>query len=130
MFSFNHYSKWAIIILMTLVYLIRRFFHRIFEFLRHWYVKSFKIYSNFVLDRLERIDRVLAWRINLHYLFQPLYRDYSVLGYILGFILRFLRLIITGLVYLIIFGLFILAYLVWLLIPVFVVWRILTSDFQ
>ncbi len=114
---------------MVLIYLIRRFFYRIFDFLRHWYVKSLKIYSNFVLDELVKIDRVLAWRVNLRYLFQPLYKDYSVIGYGLGFILRFLRLVGTGLIYLFIFALAILIYLVWLLIPILILGWILTSVF-
>lgn len=113
---------------MVLVYLIRRFFYRIYDFLRHWYVKSAKIYSNFVLDRLAKIDRVLAWRINLQYLFQPLYKDYTIIGYGMGFLLRLLRLIGTGFVYLVIFAIAILIYLVWLLIPILIVWWVLTSN--
>lgn len=128
-FLFSPSPKWAIMSSMVLIYLIRRFFYRIFDFLRHWYVKSLKIYSNFVLDELVKIDRVLAWRVNLRYLFQPLYKDYSVIGYGLGFILRFLRLVGTGLIYLFIFALAILIYLVWLLIPILILGWILTSVF-
>lgn len=103
---------------MTLVYLIRRFIYRILEFLRHWYLKSPKIYSNFVLERLERIDRTLAWRVNFKYLFQPLYGEYSVVGRVLSFFIRILRLIATSIIYLILFLVAILVYLIWLLIPV------------
>ena len=47
----------------ALVYLLERFFHRIFEFLRHWYVKSGRMYSSWFLDQLEEVDYYLAWRI-------------------------------------------------------------------
>ena len=113
---------------MTFVYLIKRFFYRIFDFLRHWYVKSAKIYSNFVVDRLQKMDRVLAWRVNAKYLFQPLYKDYSLVGHILGFPLRFLRLIGTGLVYIFVFVLAILIYLIWLAIPIVIIWKTLTMN--
>lgn len=113
---------------MTIVYLFNRFFYRILDFLRHWYVKSAKIYSNFVLDKLSDIDRVLAWRVNLRYIFHPLYQDYSIISYSLGFIARTLRFIGTVLIYAALFVLALFVYLVWLSIPIFIVFRILISD--
>lgn len=109
---------------MALVYLIRRFFFRIVEFLRHWYVKSFKIYSNFVFDQLQKMDRTLAWRVNVRYLFQPLYKDYSIIGYVLGFILRISRLLGISAIYLVIFLFVIAVYVVWLMIPIAIILRI------
>ncbi|KKU91543.1 MAG: hypothetical protein UY23_C0001G0149 [Candidatus Jorgensenbacteria bacterium GW2011_GWA1_48_11] len=115
------------IMLGALAYLGERFFYRLFEFLRHWYVKSARVYSNFVIDRLERLDRYLAWRITLKNLFQPLYKDYSVIGYVLGFIFRFFRLIFGGFVYLIFFAVATLLYVFWILTPPYLVWRIIIS---
>ncbi|MEK7506340.1 MAG: hypothetical protein AAB572_01930 [Patescibacteria group bacterium] len=109
---------------MALVYLIRRFFFRVVEFLRHWYVKSFRIYSNFVLDELQKMDRTLAWRVNVRYLFQPLYKDYSIIGYVLGFILRIGRLLGISIIYLVVFLFVIVAYVIWLMIPIAIVLRI------
>ncbi|MGC9602990.1 MAG: hypothetical protein ABSF47_00780 [Minisyncoccia bacterium] len=113
---------------MALAYLVRRFFYRIIDFLRHWYIRSAKMYSNFVLDRLARIDRVLAWRVNLKYLFQPLYRDYSVIGYVMGFLLRSLRLAGISVIYLFIFAIAIFVYVVWLLAPIFILSKVLTAN--
>ncbi|MEK7626690.1 MAG: hypothetical protein AAB399_00795 [Patescibacteria group bacterium] len=109
---------------MALTYLIQRFFYRIAEFFRHWYVKSFRVYSNFVFDELQKMDRTLAWRVNVRYLFQPLYKDYSIIGYILGFILRFGRLLGTSFIYLVVFAFVIAVYIVWLMIPVALILRI------
>jgi len=86
------------------------------------------MYSNFVLDRLARIDRVLAWRVNLKYLFQPLYRDYSVIGYVMGFLLRSLRLAGISVIYLFIFAIAIFVYVVWLLAPIFILSKVLTAN--
>ena len=109
---------------MALTYLIQRFFYRIVEFLRHWYVKSFKIYSNFILDELQKMDRTLAWRVNVRYLFQPLYKDYSIGGYVLGFILRVSRLLGISIIYLAVFLIAIAVYVVWLMIPIAIILRI------
>jgi len=87
------------------------------------------MYSNFVLDKLAGVDRVLAWRVNFKYLFQPLYQDRSLVGYVLGFILRSLRLAGISLIYLLIFAAAILVYLVWLSIPILILYEILTAKF-
>lgn len=108
----------------ALGYLAYRFVYRIGEFLRHWYVKSMRIYGNFVINRLEHLDYFFAWKITLKNLFQPLYKDYSLIGYILGFIFRALRLTIASFVYLIIFAAAILIYIIWLLTPVFLIVKI------
>lgn len=108
---------------MAFIYLGERFLYRIVEFLRHWYVKSGKIYSNFVLNKLTQIDEVLALRITWNHLLEPLFKDYSIIGRILGFIFRTIRLIVAGIIYIFIFAIAIFAYFLWLLIPPAVVWQ-------
>lgn len=101
----------------ALRYAGRKGAYRIAEFFRHWYVKSAKIYSNFVLNRLERLDYVLAWRITARHLFEPLYRDYSVVGYALGFLFRLFRLGFASILYAAIFAAALAGYVVWMFIP-------------
>ncbi len=108
---------------MAFIYLGERFLYRIVEFLRHWYVKSGKIYSNFVLNKLTQIDEVLALRITWNHLLEPLFKDYSIIGRVLGFIFRTIRLIVAGIIYIFIFAIAIFAYFLWLLIPPAVVWQ-------
>ncbi len=112
----------------ALLYLVRRFFFRIKIFLGHWYVKSARIYSNFVLNQLERLDRLLAWRITLRNLFQPLYGDFSLIGYVLGFCFRVVRLIFGSIVYLAVFIIALGVYIFWLIIPPFVVLGIIIGS--
>ncbi|MEK7593393.1 MAG: hypothetical protein AAB464_01620 [Patescibacteria group bacterium] len=113
---------------MFIVYLFNRFFYRLKEFFRHWYVKSFFIYTDFVVSFLERLDRVFAFKITLRFLFQPLYGDYSVLGYILGFIFRISRLAVGGLVHLAVIAIAVVLYLIWLATPIYIVYRILWTQ--
>ena len=113
----------------ALGYLAQRFLYRVVEFLRHWYVKSVKIYSNFVLNVLSRIDHYLAWKITLKYLFQPLYKDYSPIGYILGFLFRLGRLTIASVIYGTLFFIAIGLYLLWLLVPAYLIYLIFRNGF-
>ena len=105
-------------------YLIHRFFYRVIEFFRHWYIKSASFYWHFVINQLERLDYYLAWRITLKYLFQPLYKDYTLIGYILGFIFRSARLLIASIIYAVIFAVALVLYVLWLLVPVLLVYKV------
>ncbi len=108
-------------------YLFRRFFYRIIEFLRHWYVESVRIYFNFVLNQLQAIDYSFAWKITLKNLFKPLYKDYSVIGYVLGFIFRVLRLFVSTIIYGFIFVFAAAVYVAWLALPVFLIFKVFFS---
>lgn len=108
----------------AIVYLGQRFLYRFFEFIRHWYIKSLRIYTNFFITKLESIDYYLAWKITLRNIFEPLYKDYSILGYILGFIFRSLRLLVGTFIYAIIFSLVAFCYLIWLAAPIYIVSKI------
>ncbi len=113
---------------MSFLYLGERFLYRIVDFLRHWYVKSGRLYSNFVFDKLSKIDEVLAWKITLRHLFEPLYKDYSIVGYFFGFLFRSIRLLVASAIYLVIFAAAIAVYVIWLLIPPFIVWSAFHSS--
>ena len=64
------------------VYLGNRFFYRLGEFLRHWYKDGFFVFFRWLVNLLERMDRYFAARITLRYLFQPLYQNYTFVGYV------------------------------------------------
>jgi len=110
---------------LLIVYIIELFFYRIKEFLRHWYVKSFRIYFHNVVNFLERLDRFFAFKITLRYIFHPLYQDYSLIGYVLGFIFRSIRVIAAILFYSLIVVVAVFIYLFWLAIPIFIIYKIL-----
>jgi hypothetical protein len=108
----------------ALVYVIERFFYRIRTFIEHWYVTSFRKYSDFVLNFLSRVDYYLAWKITLRHLFQPLYRDYTFLGYVLGFIFRSVRLLTAGIIYVFLFAVIAGLYIFWLSVPPIIIYLI------
>lgn len=105
----------------SLVYLASRLLYRIKEFLRHWYIGSFLVISHQVFNILEKLDRRLALRITLRNFLRPLYQDYSVLGYILGFFFRSWRIIIASVIYLAIIAVALAVYIFWALIPIYII---------
>lgn len=106
-------------------YLAQRFVYRIVYFLRHWYIVGGKKYANVFLDILERLDRTLAWKINILHIFTPLYKDYSFLGHVLGFFIRLLRFFVTSILYVCIFAIAFLGYILWILIPPYIIYNII-----
>lgn len=110
---------------LALFYLIERFFYRLLDFFRHWYVKSFFIYYHQVITFFEKLDRTFALKITLRHLFQPLYKDYTLIGYFLGFIFRAFRIVAVSLIYLFLIILAALLYLLWILLPLYALIKII-----
>jgi hypothetical protein len=99
----------------ALGYLVHRFFYRIFDFFRHWYVGGSRIIAHAFISTLEDIDRSFAVKITLQHFFEPLYKDYSVIGRILGVIFRSFRVAIGIVIYAVIAVCFAVAYVIWIL---------------
>ena len=108
-------------------YLAGRFLHRIFEFLEHWYPGSFRVAGGKFMELLADWDRFFALRITVRHWHEPLYQDRTFIGYILGPIFRTGRIILALIVYLLAAALAGLLYLPWLLIPPYIIYKILTG---
>lgn len=108
----------------ALTYLVGRLIYRIGDFLKHWYVHSAKMYANYVIDQLSALDRSLAWGITFRHFFEPLYKDYSFLGRVLGVFFRTLRFAFGTVVYALIFIVAVLIYLIWALTIPFLILKI------
>lgn len=111
------------------IYLGHRFVYRVLEFLRHWYIKSMRMYSDFVLNKLEDIDKHFAFVITVKHIFHPLYGDYSIIGYVFGFLFRLLRLLIGAAVYVAVFVIAIFFYIIWLAAPIYILYQVVVPLF-
>lgn len=107
---------------LALTYIFHRFFYRLGDFFHHWYVDASRRFAYIFTSALEELDRTFAVKITLKYFFYPLYKDYSVMGRILGIIFRFGRILIGTTVYLLAAVIFSLIYLVWLAVPPAIIW--------
>lgn len=103
------------------IYLLERFFYRLVDFFHHWYIDGSREIGHRFITALESADRSLALKITIRYFFQPLYRDYTVIGRILGVIFRSGRILIGVVVYLVVVALFLLFYLAWLATPAIII---------
>ncbi|MEX1014514.1 MAG: hypothetical protein WDZ80_05125 [Candidatus Paceibacterota bacterium] len=106
-------------------YLLYRIFYRIGDFLNNWYIRSSRNYWHWVITKIQRIDYRLAWKITLKNLFKPLYKDYSFVGYVVGFFLRIGRLFFSSIIYLIILSIASLIYLFWISLPILIILQII-----
>jgi hypothetical protein len=102
----------------ALIYLAHRFFYRVFDFFRHWYADGSRAIGHRFMATLASADQSLALKITLRHFFEPLYKDYTVIGRILGIIFRSGRIAIGAVVYVFLASVFAIVYLIWLFIPV------------
>lgn len=101
----------------SLVYILNRFFFRLGDFFHHWYVDGARYLFHYFFVSLEKIDRRLAFRVTLAHIFEPLYKDYTIIGHIVGFIFRFVRVLIGLVFYAGFAAIFLAVYLFWLILP-------------
>lgn len=109
------------------VYLVQRFFYRIVDFFHHWYVDGSRSIGDQFMLTLRTADESFAIKITLRHFFEPLYKDYSIIGRILGVIFRTGRILVGGIAYLLISIIFAIVYLAWLAIPALMLWYIATG---
>ncbi len=109
---------------ISLVYLGQRALYRIWLFIKHWYIGGFVRGITWHLAVLEQLDRFFALKITFRYLFQPLYRDYTVIGYLFGFLFRSIRIISALIIYALFAVLSLMLYLGWASIPLLLTYRV------
>ena len=105
----------------SLTYLIGRFLYRIHDFFHHWYTDGSRIFFYKLISFLQYLDQTLALRMTLRYFFQPLYKDYSFIGRILGVVFRTCRAFIGIVAYVFVLILFLVAYVLWLAAPIILI---------
>lgn len=102
---------------ISVIYIIYRAFYRLGDFFHNWYVHGSRNLAHFFLSVFERFDRVFAVRITLRYFFHPLYKDYSIIGRILGIIFRSGRILIGVSFYVLLAVIFLAIYVAWFSVP-------------
>lgn len=117
----NHFMRYADI---SFVYLLDHLAGRGRDFLKHWYVDGFLRSVDWTLHIFERLDRRIALRITAKNWFQPLYQDYTIIGFIWGFIFRTIRIFVGLIVYAAVLTAAILLFLLWSAFPLLAVYQI------
>jgi len=92
-------------------------------FFRRWYVNSyFYIYKNTVWI-ISELEKRWSLKVNALYIFKPLYQQNNLIGFILGFFYRSLKIIFISFIYLIIILGAIISYILWALIIPFMIFK-------
>jgi hypothetical protein len=112
---------------MTTYYIFSSLVDRIVDFFNHWYAGGFKTWSHAAISFMEGLDRRLAFKTTLKYIFHPLYQDRSFIGYSLGFVFRVARILIGAAVYgaVIIFSAGL--YLLWAAAPLYAIFKVISG---
>ncbi len=108
---------------MVLIYLGQRLWVLVSNFFYHWYVHGSRNIGHYFISFLERVDQSLAIRITLRHFFEPLYKDYTVIGRILGVFFRSGRILIGTVVYVFLGVLALGIFLAWLILPVLLIFQ-------
>ncbi len=94
-------------------------------FFRRWYAGGFFVVYDMVRSLFRRLERKFALRANAHFLFKPLYQEYNIVGYVIGFVYRALTLLFGGLVYAFIGLSGVVVFAAWAAIPAYGIYRII-----
>jgi hypothetical protein len=108
----------------SVVYLARRFIYRFLDFFHHWYVDGSRVIGRRFMATLTAADQSFAVAITLRHFFEPLYKDYSIIGRIMGIVFRSVRVVIGGIFYLILAAVFALVYIIWVAIPAIIIFYV------
>jgi len=108
-------------------YIVVRFMGRLFGFLDHWYRGGTQFFWRQFGDTITSFEGIFAVVLTVRHLFEPLYQDRTVIGYILGFIFRTLRAFIGLVVYLFTTVVIFAFYLLWLALPAFAIYKVLVG---
>lgn len=112
---------------MTAYYIFSSLVDRIVDFFNHWYAGGFKVWSHAVISFMESLDRRLAFKTTLKYIFHPLYQDRSFIGYALGFVFRTARLFIGAIVYGAAIAVSAGLYLLWAAAPLYAIFKVISG---
>lgn len=106
--------------MIAIPYLLQQFFYRLWQFFEHWYYRSFVKIGGWAVGFLEFLDKFFALKVSVRHFGEPLFQDYSIIGYILGFVFRTFRILAGALTYAVVIALFSLIYVAWAVTPIYI----------
>lgn len=109
----------------SVVYLARRLLYRFLDFFHHWYIDGSRVIGRRFMATLTTADQSFAVVITLRHFFEPLYKDYSVVGRIMGIVFRSIRIVIGGVCYFVLALVFAVVYSIWLAIPAVILFYVI-----
>jgi hypothetical protein len=109
----------------VLIYLFKTLFFRITMFFKRWYWGGFFAVYGQALRFARAVSSSFDPRLNALFLFKPLYQEYNIVGYILGFVVRGAKLCIGSILYVVVFAIALVVYVFWAFVPITIVYKII-----
>jgi hypothetical protein len=110
------------------IYLGKTIAFRIYMFFRRWYAGGFLMLYGMWLGLVRASERRLAIRINARFLFQPLYQERNIVGYVMGFLYHFFKIFLGGVWYGITACIIAFLYLLWAAVPIALIYKIIKGS--
>jgi len=110
---------------MAFLYVFKTFCNSFLLFFVHWYWDGFSFVYGKTLALLRGLERHFALRASLYFLFKPLYQERNVIGYVLGFSYRLVRITLGGFLALLLCVLATAVYIFWALVPAYMLYKAL-----
>jgi|SRR3989344_2275166 len=108
-------------------YIWSRLVFRLRDFFHHWYEHGTQRIAHAFISLLESLDQTFAVAITARHFFEPLYKDYTVIGRIVGVVFRASRILLGLTLYLAVACVFAAIYFAWLALPPYIIWHVATG---
>lgn len=102
----------------------------VINFLYSWYIDDTKNFWNWFINYLKFLDRDIAVAGSLQNWTSPLFGDYSLVGVVVGPVLRTIRILFGLALYAIISFFSLIIYLFWVILPIGVVGMVFLNLFS
>jgi hypothetical protein len=110
---------------MAIWYFVQSLVFLVVSFFKHWYVDGFFYVVRAIAAMLRALEKKWALKNNAYFMFEPLYQEKNIYGYIFGFVYRSLKVFFGGMVYVVIVTCGLSLYIVWALIPLYSMYRLI-----
>jgi hypothetical protein len=95
------------------------FLDDLIDFIDFWFHHFPRRITRSFFDFIYYLDKFFGLKANLRNLTQPLFRDFSIVGYAIAFSYRLIKVFTSGIIYLFVALLYLIFLILWIFLPIF-----------
>ncbi len=118
------------IVLSSIKYVLIDLIGDVVRFPFWWYSTGAKKAAVFCWQKVKNIEESLALKVWATNIFKPMFGQYDWQGKIISFFVRLIQIIVRSIIMLLVLLFFIILFLIWLALPVFIIYQIITTLYQ
>lgn len=112
---------------MLLYYSLNRLLFYLTDFWRYYFIESFNFLWASYNQAIFNIERQVGFFVNIRYFTVPIWREYSFVAYLISIPVRLFKIITGGLVILLVSAFYIVAYVIWVIMPFYCLGKFIKS---